>query len=147
MTEEQFNKAEPYEPMEGFRKLIGIILISIGAIIALWAAVNVYRIFTEPRQLEVFKSIIPDRPELRELDIDGKKVVLPEGLFLFFSYGIAALLLFIATSIGTAFIASGVNLLMSNYRRLELKVTTEMAKLKRKIAETKAAISRKSDSE
>jgi hypothetical protein len=147
MKEEHFNGTETYEPMEGLRKLIGMILIAVGAIVAIWAAINIYRTFTDPQQLEVFKNIIPNSPEVRELDIDGKKVVLPEGFFLFMSYGIAAFLLFIASCIGTAFITGGVNLLMSNYRRLELKVTTEMAKLKRKIDETKAIMSRKSDSE
>ncbi len=147
MKEEHFNRTETYESMEGFRKLIGIILISVGAIIAIWAAINIYRTFTDPRQLEVFKNIIPNSTEIRKMEIDGKKVVLPEGLFLFLSYGIAAFLLFIASCIGTAFITGGVNLLMSSYRKLELKVTTEMAKLKRKIDETKAMMSKKSDSE
>ena len=147
MKEGQYSRSETYEPIKGFKKFLGIILIAAGAIIALWAIINIYYIFTNPQQLEVFKQIIPDSPKIRELDIDGKKVILPEGVFLFMSYGIGCFLLFIAAMIGTGFITGGVNLLMSSYQRLEAKINKEIGNLKKKIDEAKALIMRKSDSE
>lgn len=147
MPEEQYTSSETYEPIKGLRNFIGLILIVVGAIIAIWVIFNVYKMITNPYHLEVFKHIIPDRDEIRELDIDGKKVVLPKGIFHFMSYLIGIFLLSLAVSIAVALIKGGVDLLMSSFQRLELKMTKEFSKLKTKIDETKTLIRKKSDSE
>jgi len=145
MKEEQFNRPETYDSIKGLRNFIGIALIVIGVIIAAWVIINVYSIVTNPYHLEVFKQIIPDRDEIRELDINGKKVVLPKGVFHFMSYLIGIFLFSLAVSIAVTLIKGGVDLLMSSFQKLELKITKEIGSLKRKIDETKNLIKKKSD--
>jgi cytochrome c biogenesis protein CcdA len=146
MAEGQYSRPEVYESGKGFRDFIGIILIVVGVVIALLAVINVYKIFTNPQGIEVFKQIIPDNPETRELDIGGEKVILPKGIFLFMAYSIGCLLLFIAASIATALITSGVNLLQSNFHRLEQKINKEISSLKSKMEEITEVFKKKSDS-
>ena len=50
MTEGQYSRSEVYDSSKGFRDLIGIILIVVGVVIALWAVINVYKIFTNPQE-------------------------------------------------------------------------------------------------
>jgi hypothetical protein len=146
IPERQYGGQEFYEPYSGLKKLIGLILIVGGVIIALWAIVNVYKIFTNPQEIEVFSRIIPDSPEIRKLDIGGTKVILPEGLFLFMAYSIGCFLLFIAASIATALITGGVNLLQSSFLKLETRITKEMVNLKKTIEEVKETFTKTHDS-
>lgn len=59
MAEGQYSRPEVYESGKGLRDFIGIILIVIGVVIALWAVINVYKIFTNPQGIEVFKTDYP----------------------------------------------------------------------------------------
>lgn len=110
------------EREEFYRRLrfaIGFILIAIGVIVALWAFSSAYRMFTNPEEIEVFQRIVPETPELRSLDIEGERVLLPLGLFSFMAYVIGCFLLLVAGSIGGAFITGGVRLLQPSVARLE----------------------------
>ena len=111
----------------------GLVLLAIGVTMALWAFVGAYRILTEPSNIEIFQTIVPESPELRTLDIDGKKIVLPEGLFRFMAYVIGCLLLLIAGSIGGGFISGGVNLLQFSFARLERQIKREVEGLSAKM--------------
>jgi hypothetical protein len=127
---------EPSQSEEFYGKLrtaTGLLLIGIGVLIALWAFVNVYRVFTNPDEMAVFGKIVPQSPELRELDIEGDKIVLPVGLFSFMAYFIGCLLLLIAGMIGGAFITGGVGLLQPAVMRLDRRMRAETLSLRSKI--------------
>ncbi|MCK4526940.1 hypothetical protein KAW18_06180 [candidate division WOR-3 bacterium] len=146
ISERQYGSIGVNETKKHLKFLIAIILITAGIIIALWTITKVYKIFTNPQEIEVFKQIVPDKPEMRELDIAGQKVILPAGIFLFMAYGIGCLLLLVASGIATGLITGGVNLLQSNFQKLETKVITEIENLKVKIDELKETFKKKSDS-
>ncbi len=127
---------ESSESEEFYRRLrtaTGLLLISIGVLVALWAFMNVYKVFTNPDEIEVFRKIVPQSSELRELDIEGDKIVLPVGLFSFMAYSIGCLLLLIAGMIGGAFITGGVNLLQPAVMKLDRRMKAEAVSLRARI--------------
>jgi len=129
------------------RAIIGVALVIVGCMMAFWAFANVYKIFTNPEQIEAFKQIAPENPEFRELDIEGRKAVIPEGLFHFMAYVIACFLLLIAGVIGASLVTGGANLLQTSFRRLEAKVDKKMDKLKDKMEKIGDLIEKKIDTE
>lgn len=129
------------------RTIIGIALVIVGCVMAFWAFANVYKIFTNPQEIEAFKQIAPENPELRELDIEGRKAVIPEGLFHFMAYVIACFLLLIAGVIGASLVTGGANLLQTSFRRLESKVDKKMDKLKDKMEKIGELIEKKIETE
>ncbi len=129
------------------RTIIGVALVIVGCMMAFWAFASVYKIFTNPQEIEAFKQIAPENPEFRELDIEGKKVVVPEGFFHFMAYVIACFLLLIAGVIGASLVTGGANLLQTSFRRLEAKVDKKMDKLKNKMEEIGELIEKKIDTE
>jgi len=142
-SEEKYRRPEILEAGLQVRTIIGSVMIIVGIILVLWVGINIYKIYTNPREIEVFKQIIPDSPELREMEIDGKKVILPAGLFHFLSYSAGCFILFIGGVIGGGLITAGVNLLQLNLQRLERRMGRKIDDLKdelnkmRKILENK----------
>jgi len=101
-------------------RLLAFVLIGIGVVIALWAFVQVYNIFTNPEELTVFQQLVSDEVTFK-MTIDDEEVRVepaPEVL----AYIIPLLLLAVAVSVARLFITGGVNLYHSNLRKLMLKV-------------------------
>jgi len=114
---EQYKKIETYEYGRNISNYFAAALIIIGIIVALWAIINTYKIFTNPEEIEVFREIVPHHTEARTLEMDGKKILIPVSVFYFMAFAIGCFLLFIAGSIGASLIKSGVNLLQTSIRR------------------------------
>ena len=83
---------------------------------------------------------------MRTLDIDGKKVILPLGIFNFFAYGVCISLLFVGGLLSSAFITSGVNMLVGNVLRLEMRINKAIEGLKNRVDEFKVQFTKKIDS-
>ena len=144
--DKQYKSSNLYEVNWSLKNIFGALLIIAGILLAVWVFMNLYKIFTNPTELEVFKQIVPENPNLRTLDIDGKKVILPLGIFNFFAYGICGFLLLVGGLISTGFISSGVNLLVGNVLGLEMRINRAMVGLKKRIDEIKEQFTKKSDS-
>jgi hypothetical protein len=142
----QYQSGEQSDATRSPKNIFGALLIIAGVLIAIWVFMNLYRIFTNPQEIEVFKQIVPDNPELRTLDIDGKKVLLPLGIFHFFAYSICGLLLLVGGLMSTGFISSGVNLLIGNVMRIEMSINKAIEGLKKRLDEIKEQFSKTTDS-
>lgn len=148
MMPERHRSAEDSDEMyRRIRTAIGLVLIVAGATMAFWVFVNAYRIFTNPQEIELFREIVPDNPQLRELDIDGKKVILPLGLFNFMAYTLGCLVLVIAGTVGGAFITGGVNILQSNILRFERRLNKRFENLRQKMDRIGDLLEKKSGGE
>jgi len=145
ISEGQYKGVETAEFYRRLRIIVGLVLIVVGSLMAIWAFTNVYRIFTNPQQLEVFKRIVPDNPEMRVLDIEGREVVLPEGLFHFLAYVVGCLLLIIAGTIGGAIITGGANLMRFDIQRLERGFSKKIEGLKEKMEEIGETLKKKTE--
>ena len=127
------------EPMLGlgmqfFKNVLGMVLIAAGCILAFWICMTIYNIFDEPRKMEIFNQIAPLSPEMREISIEGKKVVLPLGAFKFIAYFIGVILLSIAARIALGLISSGIKLLQPTIQKLEMKIASHFQQMETKIA-------------
>jgi hypothetical protein len=139
-------RREEKEIGERLREIFGAVILIVGVFIAVWVCINLFRIFTNPRSLEVFREIIPSSPSLRVLEIDGKEVLLPESIFSFFAYVIGLAILFVTGMIATSFISSGINLMVGNVMRVEMRINRAIEGLKKRIDDIREQVSRKSDS-
>ena len=142
----QYQSGEQSDAMRSLKNICGALLIAAGVLIAIWIFMNLYRIFTNPQEIEVFNRIVPDNPELRTLDIDGKKVLLPLGIFHFFAYGICGFLLLVGGLMSTGFISSGVNLLIGNVMKIEMRINKAIEDLKKRLDEIKEQFSKTTNS-
>jgi len=134
VSDEQYRRPEIYESGGGgLRTILGIVFIVVGSMMALWTFKNAYGMITNPKEIEIFAQIVPDNPGLRELDFEGKKIIIPIGLFKHFAYFIGGFLLFIASGIAGTFIAGGINLLQSSIQRLEIRLNKKLGIIKDKI--------------
>lgn len=61
-SEEKYRRPEILEAGLQVRTIIGSVMIIVGIILVLWVGINIYKIYTNPREIEVFKQIIPDSP-------------------------------------------------------------------------------------
>lgn len=101
----------PFGEEGDFKRFLGLALVIIGVIISLWVFTKVCKIFTAPQEIKVFEQIMPESSEWRELEIEGKKVVLPVNTFRFIAYGIGSFLLLVAAIVAGGLISGGVGLL------------------------------------
>ena len=138
--EEQYGGAGNGTNFRTVRNIVGLMLILTGAFMALWICMNVYEMFTSPQKIEIFKQIVPADPGMRELDVDGKKILLPQGIFVFLAYGIGILLLMVGAAIANGLLTGGVNLLQSSFRRFETKMAGKFEGLKSKVDEMKETL-------
>ena len=134
---EEYQLPTTSDTIQNIKIIIGIILVIIGVAICIWVFIGVYRIMTNPQEMEAFRKIIPDNQKFRELDMGEEKVVLPEGLYNFLSYIAVIFMLFIAAIVGTALLGSGVSLLQPNWTRLELRLNKRFMKIENKLDEVK----------
>lgn len=128
------------------RNIFGAVMLIVGIIVAIWVFINLFKIFTNPRSMEVFKEIIPGRTSMRILEIDGKEVILPESIFSFFAYVIGLAILFVTGMLATSFISGGVNLMVGNVMKVEMRINRAIEGLRKKIDGLKEQFTRKSDS-
>ena len=138
------NLYDEYEQTDVYRNIrhaIGLALSIVGAIMALYIFMNIYRMIRHPAQIELFKQILPDDPNLATLDMGDKTIRIPMGVFYFFGYLIMVFLLMVAAGIGTGFIKLGVGLMYPRVDRLEAKLYRETMKMNNKITELKTRIS------
>jgi hypothetical protein len=145
MPGESYKEVRTSELNWSLKTFIGLILIIAGILISIWVFMNIYKIFTNPKEIEIFKQIVPNSPELREIEIEGKKIILPPGIFHFMVYLIGCFLLFIAGIIAGGFITGGVNLLQSKTQRLELSFKRKFEILKNKINQIREILKKKTD--
>ncbi len=132
-SEELYRRTGVYENKRDIKGFIGLLLITVGILMVFWVFMNVYTMFTHPQELEVFKQLVPDDPELRSLDMDDRKIIIPIVIFHFMAYGSSCLLLLTAGIISSALVTGGVHLLQSDFQKLEEKIED----LKNKIDEIK----------
>ena len=101
------------------RTTLSVVLIAAGVIVAFWAFMQVYKIFTHPEELTVFQELVSDEITMRlSADNNEFRVLIPPE---FIAYVIPIMLLAIAVSIAGLFIRGGVNLLAGDARKLTLK--------------------------
>jgi len=135
------NLYEDSESADIFRKIrygVGLALSVAGAIMALYIFLMVYRLIKNPSQIELFTRMMPDDPNIRNLDMGDKTIKIPMGVFYFFAYFIMVLLMLVASSIGIGFIKLGVGLMYPRVDKLEAKLYRETMSLNNKIMELKA---------
>ena len=135
MPDDQFPEPQPVDVRATIGTFLGVILIVVGAIVAVWVLVNVYRMINHPQSLEIFAQMMPEGQEWRELDIDDKKVTLPEGLFRFLGYFLGGFLLSVAAMIAGSFINGGAGLLQPAFQKLAAKIDRKMEDFGKKVAE------------
>ncbi|MBN2210363.1 MAG: hypothetical protein JW709_03115 [Sedimentisphaerales bacterium] len=94
----------------GIRKILGLVLIIGGVVIALWVFLNVYSLFTEPDRLTPFQELVSGQLEakINYANQEETKVEIPAE---FLSYLVPLILLAIAVKIAGSFLSSGVRLL------------------------------------
>lgn len=135
MSEGLFHEADSGETGNNLRTFIGLILVVAGVGIGFWTILNIFTIFSDPTQLEVFRQIVPDDPEIREMDFEGKKITLPAGLFHGIAYGVGSFLLFVAAILAGGLISGGVSLLQPSVQKLQNKIISRLDGLKKQLAE------------
>ncbi len=121
-----FPEPQPVDVRGIVSLLIGFVLVIAGTVMAFWVFWNVYTMFTNPQSLEVFTQIMPEGQDWRELDIDGQKVTLPEGIFNFLAYSVGCFLMLVAAIIAGSFISGGAGLLQPAFQKMALKMDRKM---------------------
>jgi hypothetical protein len=143
IKEEQYEQLENSDRGMDIKTLIGTILITIGIIIAIWVFLNIFRIFTNPKNIEVFRQIINEKTVLKVIHFEGKNILIPDAIINFLAYLICIMLLGIAGTIAIGFISGGVNLLQSNFLKLQLLLAQYNKKSSIKMDEIKEIIKKK----
>jgi hypothetical protein len=93
---------------QGTRRLVAIVLLGIGVIVALMVLERVFRILAEGADFPLIERLIGQPGPIAT---PGGEVVLPESLFVLLGYGIVVALLGIASGLAQAFLKSGAQLL------------------------------------
>lgn len=121
------------EQQEGInvKEVIGIILIIIGLLIALWTFKSVYELFTKPEVIENWTGIISQGIELPVETLEKQTSLLIPAEF--FSFLLPILLLSIAVSISGILIKGGVELLYGSYQKYKTRLSTMEYRLSKKI--------------
>jgi hypothetical protein len=104
---------DPREESAGTRRLAGIVLLGIGAIVALMVVERVFRILSEGGEFPLVERLVGGGAPITT---PGGDVLLPDGVFVLLGYGIVVALLGIASGIAQAFIKSGAQLLHLDVR-------------------------------
>jgi len=89
------------------KTLFGYFLLIVGIMISLWVFMNIYRIFNDPAQIEIFRNMLPQDSGAREIMIEGRKIVLPAVILNISAYFLGTFLMFIAGTIAGFFFRSG----------------------------------------
>ncbi|KQC11652.1 MAG: hypothetical protein APR63_12325 [Desulfuromonas sp. SDB] len=121
------------EQQEGVnvKEVIGIILIIIGLLIALWTFKSVYELFTKPEITENWTGIISQGIEIPVETLEKQtSLLIPAD---FFSYLLPILLLSIAVSISGILIKGGVELLYGSYQKYKTRLSSIEYRLSKKI--------------
>ncbi|MGC9367779.1 MAG: hypothetical protein ACP5FK_12160 [bacterium] len=121
------------EQQEGVnvKEVIGIILIIIGLLIALWTFKSVYELFTKPEITENWTGIISQGIEIPVETLEKQtSLLIPAD---FFSYLLPILLLSIAVSISGILIKGGVELLYGSYQKYKTRLSSMEYRLSKKI--------------
>jgi len=138
-----YEKTEaPTDVYKNIRFGMGIFLSSLGVILAIVIFVFIYKLIKDPTQIGVFRTLIPDEPNVRNLEMNDEVLKIPMGIYYFLSYFVMAILLFICSGIGTGFIKLGVSLIYPRVDKLEAKLNSQTWKLNNKITSLKARIPR-----
>ncbi len=132
-----------YSLVQRVRIIFGVLLVAIGVIAAVFVIVNLFKIFGNPKEIEVFKQIVPYSQELRTMVIDGKEVVLPVSIFNFLAYGVCIGMLAVGGMLASTFISSGVNLMVGNVTRLEMRIKGAIETIKGELESIKDQLSSK----
>jgi hypothetical protein len=115
----------------GVAGAIGIVLVILGVIVALWAFMNVYDMFTEPEKLTKFQKLVSNSIEgsmtTHETTV---KVVIPSELL---AYLFPMILLGIASGIAGIFITGGANLAWGGYQKFLVRVARLEDKVMRSV--------------
>jgi hypothetical protein len=119
--------------MRFFRNVLSIILIAAGGLLALWICMTIFEIFDKPSSIEIFNQIIPPGPDVREISIEGKELVLPSGVFTFMAYFIGVFLLAVAARIAIGLISAGVRLLQPSIQNLQMKIDSQFRMMEAKM--------------
>lgn len=127
--QDQFGYSGQPDFFKSARHFIGIVLIVVGCVMALFIFIHLYQLIKKPEQIKLFTYILPDDPNIRELTIDGKQISIPMGVFYFLAYLVMAIFLSIASGIGIAFIKAGAGLIYPRVDRLDARLTKESMKL------------------
>ena len=124
------------DSLQGLKNVLGLALVIVGALMGAWVFMKIVAIFKDPTGMEVFEQLVP-----KDITISvgggekARKMVLPPVLFHMAAYGLAGLLLLAATGLCGAFIGGGVNLLQGSLARLEMRLSSRLEKLGKKIEE------------
>jgi hypothetical protein len=103
------------EESQGTRKVVGIVLIAVGTLAAIYILQRVFQILSEGSDFPLIQRLTAEATAIRTLN---GEVVLPENFFVLAAYGVAVVLLMIASGLAKAFIQTGAQLLQSDLRSL-----------------------------
>jgi hypothetical protein len=119
----------PYSPNEprpdeshGTRKLVGLVLLAIGAIVALVVVQRVFQVLSEGSDFPLIERLIAERGAI---GTPTGEVILPESFFVLAAYGIVIALLAIAAGLARAFLGTGAQLLHLDARTLLRRLREE----------------------
>lgn len=130
-----FPVAEDKENNIQIKEIIGILMIVIGSVIALWIFKNVIDLFNNPENFERFQDIIKTDFTFQSATENRETVIFLPAVLL--SYLFPVLLMSIAVSIAGLFIRYGVELVYGSYQRYKMKLSSVEYKLGRKIDDLK----------
>ena len=119
----------------GIREALGIVLVVVGAGMAVWIFANAYEVYTSPQKLTPFQKLVSQTVEgsLSTKDSHVKLVIPPE----FLAYLIPILLLGIGASIAGVLITGGVGLAHGAYQKFSLRVARSEDKTLRAVQDVK----------
>lgn len=141
---EQYQQTQRDDGFGAVRKVLGFLLLAVGVVVAGWICLTIYRILSDPEKVAFFYEFLPENPGMREMEIEGKMILLPPGAFTLFAYAIGAFLLFIGAKIASAFIAGGVRLLQPDLRLFEKRTNRSFDGLVSRLDGLKQTLDRKS---
>jgi hypothetical protein len=120
----------PQEPQveesHGARKIIGIVLIGLGAIIAVAILQTIYQLLTDGTQFPLIQELSGEPPVIRTPNGD---IVLPDNVLILAGYGIVVILIAIAAGIARAFLQIGAQLLQVDIRTLVRQLREEFTRV------------------
>jgi len=130
-----FPVLEEKENNISIKEIIGILMIVIGSVIALWIFKNVIDLFNNPENFERFQNLVKTDFTFQSASENRETVIFLPAVLL--SYLFPVILMSIAVSIAGLFIRYGVELVYGSYQRYKMKLSSVEYKLGRKLDDLK----------
>ncbi|MDQ7781033.1 MAG: hypothetical protein RDV41_15160 [Planctomycetota bacterium] len=126
-----------------FRAVVGLALLIGGCAMALWVFTNIYGIMKSPGDIGLLKQLSEATFELREVEMDGKKISFSQGFADVVRYALMELYLFVATILTTGVISAGAALVQPGVQRVAARLERKIEGVKGKMEELGKAIGEK----